>query len=298
MINFFKSFPKHFMSAIKNLVRHLAMTISSVSAVAVTLTLMAMFVLLAGNINGFTSNVEKDLKIHVTIDNIKTDTEINAIKTKIEKIAGIKSVTFSSSEQELDILVEENGNVFGRYKKNNPLPNVFIVEVEKAKDITAVTQKLNKINGVDKAQYGGEGIETMVKAFESLRIGGAIFMLGLLFIAVFLISNTIKMTIYTRKTEISIMRNVGATNWYIKTPFMIEGMFIGIMGALLPILITLIGYSALYDSLNGQFLSSMLVMQKPFPFAALICLFLLVSGAIVGIIGSFHAVNRHLRWSR
>lgn len=286
------------MSALKSLARHFSMSISSISAVAVTLTLMAMFVLLAGNIEGFTSNVETDLKIHVSLDNINTQEEIDAIQKKIEGLQGVKHVEFSSSKQELDLMIKENGEVFKRYEDNNPLPNVFIVEVDEAKDIKTLTKKMNKIDGVDTAQYGGESIEDMIEAFESLRIGGAIFLLGLGFIAIFLISNTIKMTIYTRKMEISIMRNVGATNWYIKTPFMIEGMFIGMLGAVIPILITAIGYMAIYQVMDGQLLSSMLVLQKPFPFAFMICLLLLLSGAVVGIIGSFHAVNKYLRWSR
>ena len=298
MIKFFESLPKHFMSALKSLARHFSMTISSISAVAVTLTLMALFVLLAGNIEGFTTNVETDLKIHVSLDNINTEEEITALQKKLENLNGVMHVEFSSSEQELALMIEENGEVFKRYEENNPLPNVFIVEVKDAKDIKSLTKKINTFKGVDTAQYGGESIEDMIEAFDSLRIVGIIFLAGLSFIAIFLISNTIKMTIYTRKTEISIMRNVGATNWYIKTPFMIEGMFIGMLGSLIPILISAAGYTLLYRVMDGQLLSSMLVLQKPFPFAFTICLLLFVSGAVVGVIGSFHAVNKYLRWSR
>lgn len=286
------------MSALKSIVRHLSMSISSASAVAVTLTLMALFVILAVNLDGFANNVETDLKIHANIDKLKTQEEIKKIESTIKNVNGVKKVTFSSKEQEMNILIEENGTVFQRYKENNPLNNVFIVEVKDAKDITSVTKKLNKIEGIEQAQYGGESIEEMIETFETLRYGGAVFLLALGFIAVFLISNTIKMTIYTRNTEIAIMRSVGATNWYIKTPFMIEGMFIGMLGALLPMLISGIGYTILYNAMGGQFLSAVFIMQKPFPFTFLICVILLLSGAIVGIIGSFHAVNKYLRWSR
>ena len=298
MIKFFESLPKHFLSAIKSIGRHFSMSLSSASAVAVTLTLMSLFFIITENAFGFTKNVEADLKIHASIDNIKTEDDIKQIETKIYKIKEVKSISFSSKEEELGILVEENGDVFRRYEENNPMNNAFIVEVKEAKDIQKVTKKLNKIEGVVKAQYGGEDIQNMITVFATLRYAGALFLLGLAFIAVFLISNTIKMTIYTRHTEIAIMRSVGATNWYIKTPFMIEGMFIGIMGAIVPILITGIGYIILYNSLDGIFLSSMFILEKPFPFVYLICLALFVSGALVGIIGSFHAVNKYLRWSR
>ena len=286
------------MSALKSIARHMAMTLSSVSAVAVTLTLMSLFVLVAANITGFASNVESDLKIHASIDNIATQENIEEMQENIKAMAEVKSVTFSSKEQELNALIKENGDMFERYKDNNPMNNIFIVEVKEANQIKPVTKKLNKISGIEKAQYGGEDIENMVKAFESLRVGGAIFLIGLCFIAVFLISNTIKMTIYTRKTEISIMRNVGATNGYIKTPFMIEGMFIGMIGSLIPILLTSIGYTMIYNVMDGKFLSSMFVLQSPFPFAFMICLMVFLAGALVGVLGSFHAVNRYLRWSR
>ena len=178
------------------------------------------------------------------------------------------------------------------------MPNVFIVEVEKATDIPQITKTLNNMEGIEKAQYGGESIQDMIDTFEAIRYGGAAFILALGVLAIFLITNTIKMTIYTRQTEISIMRNVGAGNWYIKTPFMFEGMLIGIIGALIPVILTIFGYGFLYDFFGGQFMSSMFVMQKPYPFTLQIAGVLFLSGAVVGIIGSFLAATKYLRWRR
>ena len=199
---------------------------------------------------------------------------------------------------ELNILIEESGSVFERYKERNPMPNVFIVEVEKATDIPQITKTLNNMEGIEKAQYGGESIQDMIDTFETIRYGGAVFILALGVLAIFLITNTIKMTIYTRQTEISIMRNVGAGNWYIKTPFMFEGMLIGMIGALIPVILTIFGYGFLYDFFGGQFMSSMFVMQKPYPFTLQIAGVLFLSGAVVGIIGSFLAATKYLRWRR
>lgn len=298
MISFFTSLPRHFISALKSLKRHLAMTLSSASAVAVTLILASLFLLLAGNVNGFTKHVETNLKIHAAIDSLQTKEEITAMEKKIRSMPGVAQVEFSSKENELNILIKESGSVFSRYKEQNPMPNVFIVDVKEASQIPAITKELNALKGIEKAQYGGESINQMIEAFETIRYGGAIFIIALGVLAVFLITNTIKMTIYTRKTEISIMRNVGANNWYIRTPFMFEGMFIGILGAIVPILITIIGYGFLYDFLGGHFMSTMFVMQKPSPFAWWVSAALLGSGALVGIIGSFLAVSKHLRWKR
>lgn len=298
MISFVRSLPKHFMNAIRNLGRHMAMTVSSVSAVAVTLTLMTLFMVLAANLSGFADHVETNLKIRASIDSLVEQEEIDQMETAIEQMSGVKAVEFSSKENELNILIAESGSVFERYKDRNPMPNVFIVEVEKATDIPNVTASLNQMEGIEEAQYGGESIKNMIETFEALRYGGAAFVVVLAVLAVFLITNTIKMTIYTRQTEISIMRNVGAGNWYIKTPFMFEGMLIGLIGSLVPILLTILGYGFLYDALGGYFMSSMFVLLKPYPFILQIAGILMASGAVVGIIGSLLAVTKYLRWRR
>ena len=298
MISFIQSLPKHFMTALRNLGRHMAMTLSSASAVAVTLTLMTLFLVLAANMNSFADHVETNLKIHASIDSLQKQDEIEHMEKLIKGISGVKTVEFSSKEDELNILIEESGSVFERYKERNPMPNVFIVEVEKATDIPQITKTLNNMEGIEKAQYGGESIQDMIDTFETIRYGGAVFILALGVLAIFLITNTIKMTIYTRQTEISIMRNVGAGNWYIKTPFMFEGMLIGMIGALIPVILTIFGYGFFYDFFGGQFMSSMFVMQKPYPFTLQIAGVLFLSGAVVGIIGSFLAATKYLRWRR
>ncbi len=298
MSNFFASIPKHFMNAVKNLARHMAMTISSISAVSVTLFLMTLFLILATNVDSFANHVESSLKIHVSIDSLANEKQIEKMQEEIEKMQGVKSVEFSSKEEELNILIEESGSVFERYKDNNPMPDTFVVEVENASDIPNVTKQLNQLEGIENAQYGGSGIRDMISIFETIRYGGAIFILALAVLAVFLITNTIKMTIYTRKTEISIMRNVGAGNWYIKAPFMFEGMMIGLLGAMIPSLLTIAGYQILYNTLNGQFVSNMFVLAAPYPFTIQITAVLIGSGMIVGVLGSFLATTKYLRWRR
>ena len=116
--------------------------------------------------------------------------------------------------------------------------------------------------------------------------------------AVFLIRNTIKLAIQVRKDEIMIMRQVGAMNWYITFPFMLEGMISGFLGALLPILICTIGYTVLYSKLNGIFMSEMFKLLPPFPYTIYISLALLVIGLVVGMIGSALAARKYLRWTR
>ena len=218
----------------------------------------------------------------------------------MESIPGVKSVEFSSKDQELAKLKEENSEIFGMYEEGdaNPMRDVFIIETAAPEDIEPVTATLNATEGINKAEYGGDGVSVMVELFKAIRNGGFVFVGALSLLAVFLISNTIKMTIYARSTEIAIMRNVGATNGFIRVPFIIEGLVIGFIGAVLPCLLTYFGYSYLYGILNGQFLSNMLIMQEVYPFALQICYVLSGCGVFVGMLGSFMAVSKYLRWKR
>lgn len=300
MIRFFRLLPYHLKSAIQGLVRHSATAFSAISAVTMTLILMALFMLLTGNITSFTRNIESDFRIHVSIDSVQDADDIAKLQEKVESIPGVKSVEFSSKDQELAKLKEENSEIFGMYEEGdaNPMRDVFIIETATPEDIEPITATLNATEGINKADSGGDGVSVMVELFKAIRNGGFIFVGALSLLAVFLISNTIKMTIYARSTEIGIMRNVGATNGFIRVPFIIEGLVIGFIGAILPCAFTYFGYSYLYDILNGQFLSSMLIMQNAYPFALQICYILLGCGVFVGMLGSLMAVSKYLRWKR
>ena len=117
-------------------------------------------------------------------------------------------------------------------------------------------------------------------------------------LALLFIQNTIRMTIQARNTEIAIMRSVGASNWYIRGPFILEGMYIGVLGSIIPIVLISCGYYALYQAFDGVLLSSMFVMKPMWPFIFGVCLILLLGGILVGMAGSFLAVGKYLRWKR
>lgn len=298
MIIFFTSLPKHLFSSILSLKRHLAMTISSISAITVTLLLYSIFLMISTNINNFAVNIENELEIHASIDSLSDQSQIESLEKTIKSWDNVNNVVFSSSEDELNSLISSNGKVFERYKNKNPMPNAFLVEVSDAQSIKEITYKLNKLEGIEKAEYGGSSIQKMIDTLSFIHIGGLVLIISLLFITLFLITNTIKMSIYTRKDEIAIMRNVGAQNWFIKTPFVFEGFFIGILGSIFPIIITYLCYSILYDSLGGKFVSSMFILQPLYPYIWNICMLLLAGGTFVGMFGSFMAVSKYLRWQR
>lgn len=296
-----QNLPAHLAGAWRNLIRHISLTVSSVIAVTVTLLIVGVLMVVAGNISDFTDNIESDFQIQATISpGFSDDTQIEELQHQIEELDHVRSCTFSSKEEELQELIDENGEMFRYYEgeDRNPLYDVFRIELDDNRQISAVSDELNQMDGIVEATYGGDEITMMVSLFEALHSGGLVFVVFLALLALLLIQNTIRMTIQARNTEIAIMRSVGASNWYIRGPFILEGMYIGILGSIIPVAVIAIGYYALYESFHGVLLSSMFVMKPLWPFMAGVCAALIIGGIIVGMAGSFLAVGKYLRWKR
>lgn len=299
MISFFKALPKHCKTACLSIVRHLAMSLSASSAVTITLILFSAFLIVAGNVSLFTNSIENDLRVHVVLnDNVTKEQALNETKQKIEDISGIKKVSFSSKKQELEMMIEEKGEEFEIYRDDNPLSHAFFASVRNAENIKTITKEIENIENVKSAVYGGSSVSKMITVLNSIRTGGIVFVVLLSLLAIFLISNTIKMTIYARHAEIAIMRNVGASNTYIKIPFMMEGMVIGLIGSILPCIATYFGYQYLYTMANGQLVTSMFSLQPVLPFTLQLCGGLVLAGMVVGLIGSFFSTTKYLKWKR
>ena len=291
----------HLADAWRNLIRHISLTVSSVIAVTVTLLIVGVLVVIAGNISDFTNNIESDFQIQATISpGFSEDKEIAELQAQIEQLDHVESCTFSSKEDELQELTGENGGMFrsSEGEDRNPRYDVFRIELDDNRQIDAVSEALNQMDGIVEATYGGDEITVMVSVFEALRSGGAVFVVFLAILALLFIQNTSRMTIQARNTEIAIMRSVGASNWYIRGPFILEGMYIGVLGSIIPIVLISCGYYALYQAFDGVLLSSMFVMKPIWPFIFGVCLILLLGGILVGMAGSFLAVGKYLRWKR
>ncbi|MFQ7469559.1 permease-like cell division protein FtsX [Amedibacillus dolichus] len=300
MISFLKAFPRHVKTAFLSIFRHLAMSLSAASAVTITLVLLAVFLVLAGNISLFTSSIEEDLSIHAVLStDIKEEADIQSIEKEIQSIDGVKQVRYSTPEEELELYIEEQGEEFAMFRgEENPLTGAFFITVKKADQIASITKQVQQVAGIRQAVYGGTSVSDMINMLNTVRFGGMIFIVLLALLALFLISNSIKMTIYARNREISIMRNVGATNGYIKVPFMLEGMIIGFIGSLIPCFITYFGYRYLFDVMGGQIFSNMFSLQPVMPFTLEICAILIVAGMLVGLFGSFFSTTKYLHWKR
>lgn len=286
----------------KNIVRHFGLTFSASVAVAITLILISVFMLITSNLNSFTKNIEQQVTIRASIDTIVKDKQKQQLLSDIKKLDAVKSVKLSTGEEELENYkseFQEDSSLFDMYEgKANPIRDTFLIEVKDGRDIQKTAAAVNGMKGIVSAEYGGDSTSGMIATFGKIREGGMIFIIFLIVIAVFLISNKIKMSIYTRKQEIAIMRFVGASNWAIKFPMMLEGIFIGLLGSLIPVLLTVFGYQYIYNVLNGTFMSNMFVLQNVFPMTLEISGVLVLIGVLVGLVGSFFSTTRYLHWKR
>jgi cell division transport system permease protein len=151
------------------------------------------------------------------------------------------------------------------------------------------------MEGVDLVKYGEGMVEQLVALFDVVRKICVGMVIALIIVTAFLITNTIKITIFSRKREIEIMRLVGASNINIKIPFILEGLFLGIMGSIIPIGLTIFGYTELYKKFDGQLFSPFIKLITPEPFVYIISLVLIGIGIAVGMFGSYTAVRKHLK---
>ena len=300
LISCIKNLPKHFKTSLVNLWRNGAMTFSSIFAVTITLLLIGVISVLALNVQDISANIEEGVRIYVKLERSIDENAENEVGKQIKQLKGVASATYFSKDEELSKLIDKQGEdgkeLFESYRDDNPLGAAYEVEAKDPTKLASLAKKIKDIPNVNSVNYGGDSTQSMVSTLNTIQASGTVFIVGLVIVALFMISNTIKITITARSTEISIMRMVGASNWYIRIPFMLEGMLIGLFGAIIPIFVLVYGYGALYNYTGGSLMSSMLVLKAPMPFIRDFSFILAGLGAGVGLIGSFVSIRRFLKF--
>ncbi|ACB61870.1 MULTISPECIES: permease-like cell division protein FtsX [Exiguobacterium] len=292
---------RHLREGAKGLVRNGWMTFASVSAVTVTLLLVGIFAMVMFNVNKISDNVEKDVEIQVFVERESDQAKIDAVGKKLEQMPGVESVRYSSKEEELDRFKEQLGEGSQAYQsveKDNPLHDRYIVKATSPNETETIANTVKKMENIDSVEYGEDYVEKMFNFLEGVRIGGIILIVGLTFMAMFLISNTIKVTIFSRRREIEIMRLVGAKNGFIRAPFFIEGLLMGVLGALIPIAVVYFGYEVTYNALQPQLVSlnaSIFTLIPPGELSIQVSVILLALGAFIGVWGSTTSLGRFLK---
>ncbi|WP_182199645.1 permease-like cell division protein FtsX [Paraliobacillus salinarum] len=294
----FRTFKRHFREGSKNIWRNSWMTIASIGAVTTTLLLVGAFLALMLNLNHVADNLEEDVQIKVLVDLTADDKEIEAVGEQIKDIAEVDTVDFSTKEEELRSLVDsmgEEGGAWELYEQDNPLNNAYIVKTTDPQDTMKIAGEIEKIDKVEKVNYGQDVVQNLFQFNEYARNIGLVLIFALVFTAIFLISNTIKITIMARSKEIGIMKLVGATNWFIRWPFFVEGLLLGVLGSILPIIILLTGYYYLDNSTTALDQFSFMTLLDFHPFAWQLAGLILLIGAAIGVWGSVMSVRKFLK---
>src|SRR5690625_5137774 len=212
----FRTLTRHLRSGLKSITRNGWMTVASIGAVTTTLILVAVFLAVMLNLNQMAANIEDDVEINTLIDPTFTEEEeIKALGEQISEINGVDSVTFSARDDGLEKLVfsmGEEGQAWQLYEQDNPLNHVYVVRTLDTEDTIHVAGEIETFGGVEEVNYGQGVVERLFEFNTYARTIGLVLILGLVFTAIFLISNTIKITIMARSEEIGIMKLVGATN--------------------------------------------------------------------------------------
>ena len=295
----FRMLGRSIRDAFKSSVRNFSLSLASISCITITLIIVAVAIIASVNVENVTEKLEKDLTIVVFMENDTTEKEIDHIKETFAKIKNIDTYKFKSKitvKNEMKKESEILGTVLDSFESDeSPLKDTFQIKVKEIQNISDTAKTIEKLDKVAVVRYGEGMVDKLIKAFSSIQKVTYGIVIALIIVTVFLIINTIKLTITTRKREISIMRLVGASNFTIKTPFIIEGMILGIFGSIVPIILTIYGYKAFYNHFGGHLFSQVIILIKPLPFAYMVSLIVLGIGILVGMIGSASAVKKYLK---
>jgi cell division transport system permease protein len=302
----YNTFLRHMREGFKNVFRNGWMSVASITSIIVSLIILGVFILLVLNVNSLVDEADSQVRINVFLELNVEDSLRGTLMKEIGSMPEVSKTEFIPKDQGLKDLKADMGEggeelLQGFDKDNNPLPDKIVIEVFEPTTVPSVAKKIEALNEghpekpILKVRYGEGTVETLFKITRLIRNVGFVFVAGLGLMSVFLISNTIRVTILARRREIGIMKLVGATNFFIRWPFFIEGALLGAIGSLVTIAILFIGYSRLEASMS-QDLS--LAMFRLLPLSGLwfqLGGLLLILGVLVGILGSTLSIRKFLK---
>lgn len=284
----------------KSVIRNFSLSLASISCIAITLVVVAFSLVLSYNVENFTETIRKDVTMVIFLNKNANKSDYSRIESLIRQTGNVEKITFKSKQESAEETAKGN-EVFETIvdswtEETNPLLDSFELKVKDVDSIKETADYIENIDMVSSVNYGEEIVDQLITIFDvvnKISIGAVV---ALVVVTAFLITNTIKLAIYARKREIEIMRLVGASNISIKVPFVIEGLFLGFLGSIVPVIITIWGYTSLYDFFEGKLFGSSLVrLIEPTPFVYLASLLLVIIGILVGMFGSWQAVKKYLK---
>ena len=280
----------------KSIRRNGFMSFASISTGAVSLLVLGMFLMIFLNTNNLAQYLESQVQVSVYMQDNATGQELAAVKEKLTKMPGVVKVTQVSKTEALARFKKRLGDqdqLLNSLGKENPFPNSFEVQVDNPERIKVLTPQIGQLPKVETAKFGQEVVEHLFQLTKILRFGGILLVVFLAMATLFIISNTIRLTVFARRKEVIIMKYVGATDWFIRWPFLLEGMTLGFFGAVIAFILINSIYSGLLERIHATL--AFLPLLPSSPLLLYVDLFLLFAGTGIGALGSYISLRKFLR---
>lgn len=279
--------------------RNRGMGLASISSITAVLMILGVVIILILSLNNVALEIRTKFdEVQIFLNNDLETDEINYIEDSIKDIDGVLSATFLSKEQGLELMKEEfqeDSYLLEGLEEDNPLQNSYIIQLTDIKYADGVVEKLKLVDGIEDIKYYKDIIDKLMVVTNYVRLGGIIVIGVLVLVSIFIISNTIKLTVTARRREINIMKFVGATNGYIRGPFILEGIVFGLIGALLSILLLNYGYEYFFNSVNDKlYVLFTVYLVAPSLLIKDITIIFTAIGVGIGALGSIISLKRFL----
>ncbi|WP_407398945.1 permease-like cell division protein FtsX [Anaerovibrio sp.] len=281
---------------IHSLRRNNWMSVASIGTVAVSLFIFGMFLMLVMNMNKMVDAMESQVQIKVYLEDDFSRDDARDLEVDLKKMQGVEKVTFVPKEEAMEKFKERLGDqktLLDALDETNPLPDSFEVMVVQPEMVKTAAENIEKFEGVDSAKYGQDVMEHLFDITRLIRIFGFALMMVLALATLFIISNTIRLTVFARRKEIAIMKYVGATDWFIRWPFVLEGIVMGFLGSLIASVVLRLTYSGITAKIYDTLAFFPLIPEEPF--LNFVTMIVVIGGMIMGAIGSTVSIKRFLK---
>ena len=283
-------------AAFQSFWRNRFMSVASIATVALSLFILGIFMTLVANLDYFAENLESQVEITVYLKDGATQADIDSVSHRLQALPDVKSVTFTDKNQAMDILKErmkDQPGILDALEWKNPLPSSFEVTFTEPEAVRRTADIVADYPEVEGTHYGQEIIEQLFQITTIIRWGGIALIVFLTLAMLFIISNTIRLTVFARRKEIAIMKYVGATNWFIRWPFLLEGLFLGFIGGIIADIALYQFYDFAVTAIHQSL--AFLPMVSVFPFMYRTAGVLLIISMVIGAIGSTISLKRYMK---
>ena len=285
-----------FKEALKSMKRNGLMTLASISTVALSLFMLGVFLCGVINLNNMASSLENQVQLSIYLKDGLTTDQIMGVGKQIKAIPNLKHLEFVNKEQamkEFKARLGDQQQLVNALGDVNPLPNSYVLTFDNPSDVKATAKLAATFQGVESTHYGQDIVEELFRITQVIRIGGIVLIAFLAAATLFIISNTIRLTVFARRKEIAIMKYVGATNGFIRWPFLIEGMLLGLVGAVIAVLC--VGEFYHFITMEVSESLAFFPLVPMFPFFYDVAIYILGGGIVVGAIGSTISLKQYMK---